>query len=234
MQHLYGLGTNGVSPIHVRLVCCVVSGFGLWIGAVIPFGGLVACVALVPVILATLPSRHCAEAAFWGTAFSLAWAIPKMEWLALMGCRSGELNTFIVGWCFVMLVLVASHALGVVACFWLCSRRGWLCSMALPSSWLGAELLADVCLRSGFGLTLDPLRIVTTQLNGSPLVQCADLGGAPLVGWLVALANGLAVDAICFGKSTVRSRTELRLFRVMLSLMFAAVLYGLIRPGTCQ
>ncbi len=218
--------------VHVRLLWSAASGFALWIAAVVPGGGWLACVAMVPVMRSMRQSHNCVEAAGLAVVFASAWAFLKMEWLAAMGCRGDNRSLFFIGWCLVMLVLIASHAFGVTACYWLCRRRGWLCSAALSTSWLMAELLADCLLRIVLGLTLDPLRIATTQLNGSPLVQCADWGGVPLVGWLVALANGLVIDLIWTDDSTVRSARTQNANRVFCGLLFWAFLYGGVRPWT--
>ncbi len=84
-------------------------------------------------------------------------------------------------------------------------RSGWPMILALPCAWWGAEQLLDGFLRTGVCTTFDLQRLAITQAAGSPLVQLADLGGAPFVSWIVAAVNGAVLDGLIGAAKIARS-----------------------------
>ncbi len=166
-----------------------------------------------------------------GAIFSLAWSLPQFGWIAEIGLQSGAFDAHMIGWLLIVILFLVTHLIAISGLYWLWLIRKWPCSIALSTVWFTVELITDACLKRGFGLSLDPVRLAVSQLDNGPFAQSADLGGVSLVGWLVTLTNGLVVDAFVDRK---RQTTIFpRAFSCMFGLLMASAIYGYLRLITC-
>ena len=211
-----------------RIIASVASGAGVWSAGTIPGTGCLACLAFIPLILAIRGAPNYRLVLSCGAAFSLCWSLLKLECIAGMGFRNGRFDSHAIGWLSLIVLFLVAHTAAVASLYYLWIVRGWPCCLAHSTTWIASELIADGSMQRGFGLSLDSLRLATSQLDGGVFTQCADLGGSLLVSWLVTITNGLVLDLRC--REPLPTNAFALCIRGMCFVIAFSLTYNVVRP----
>lgn len=194
--------------------------------------GWMALFSLVPWAIAVRDSDNWRESICHGAILGIGFYSPLLDWIRTTGAESvwNCSGTHLVAWVLLSGACSASLAVHSVLLRWLFARNcpGQLC---LPIVFALHELILDQVLRRVFGGNSALVQLALTQVDISPLLQVADLGGAFLVTWFVALANGLIIDGLVFNSVNRHCETRRRklLFLVGTTQLSAAIVYGIWR-----
>jgi apolipoprotein N-acyltransferase len=171
-----------------------------------------AWVALVPFVLVCRPDAKIKPLLLASYIISLAYWLGNLYWVAPIT---------IIGWvafCAYTAILWPMVAVALRCCR---KRRVWLI-LAVPVLFVGAERLQGIFLGGFFWRFL-----AHSQYANIPLIQMADILGAPGVSFLVAMVNGLVAELIIatgHGK-LVTAKNLVKLATVSI-LVAAALSYG--------
>ena len=216
-------------PVSAISICAIASGLGQWCCMVWPDYFRFSLCVLVPLLWCLRNANRPITAAYAGACFSLAWCVPSLCWMCFCGTASFALTPRTYAFFVLVATVTCCQSLAITILFWLWRYRNWTFAFACPFAWYLWEFSSDAILRGAFGTTIDPVRLATTQSECSMFLQTADIGGAPLVSWLVAATNGLIAD-VAFGS---RHDSPLRAsVGIVVAILALAVGYGIIRSNS--
>jgi apolipoprotein N-acyltransferase len=194
--------------------------------------GLLGWVAFVPLCLTIATARSAQKAVAIFAATGFVHHAATLDFIRTTGNPSGSLanGRFVwewlgtscagsVQWSLVGLVLYLFNRH--------CESAPW--SIRFPCAWGFVELSCDAVLRHAFAMSNSILHLGMTQGGNPAIMQLADLGGTPGVGWVVATLNGSVTDAILAWNGCRfdhRSRVSLALGCIV---FVSATIYGLYR-----
>ena len=216
----------------LRLGCILLSAIGLLL-AMSPWRcGWLALLSLAPWAMAVRHSENWRECGGHGWILGFCFYSLLLDWIRTAGAESdwNWTGPHFLAW--VALSLTCSVSLGAHSLLlrWLFVRN-CPAQLAVPIVFTLHEIIVDQVLRRHFGVNGALVQLALTQVHDSPILQMADLGGAFLVTWLVAVANGLVIDVLgfcidarCLG--TPRWRWSLL---IGISQLVCAVVYGVWR-----
>ena len=166
-----------------------------------PGWGLLAHVALVPVLWLAVAAGRVWRFVWSTYLVSFAWWLYMLRWMTpVTGGGYAALAAYLA--VYLVTAMLFSR--------WLHRRYGWPLVLALPLSWVPAELVRGYILAGGFGwYALAHSQAPWRGNEGAGvLVQCADLFGEQGVSFLVAMTNGLIVDLLVLRFRPSRSQME--------------------------
>jgi apolipoprotein N-acyltransferase len=155
--------------------------------------GLLAWVALVPLLWALERARTARAAAGLGLAAGLACFYATIHWVSHAMTAFGGLPGWLafIGLTLLVAYMAAHWALAAAAAFAVRRALGWPLWVHLPFIWTATELLRNHLL-TGFPWG----HLGYTQVRTLPVAQLAALGGVYAIGWLVVLVNAALASAL--------------------------------------
>lgn len=214
-------------PRSARALFLTAASAALYAASLPPLSlGPLAWVALVPLLAAVGGSsaggrvRPIWLGAFWGAGVGLLTGWP----LAGMLSRHLDVSPVVGGLAFVpgaALLFAMPSAVWTAWVGWTIRRRGSIGPFEIAAGWGTYEAV-----RYAVALEIPWSFLATTQAVVPWVRQVADIGGAPLVGMIVALANGVAAGALVrefAGRHPLRSRAAAA------AVLVATLLYGVWR-----
>ena len=155
--------------------------------------GLLAWVALVPLLWALGQVRSKRAAAGLGFAAGLACFYVAIHWVSHAMTAFGGLPGWVafVGLSALVAFMAAHWALAAAAAFAVRRALGWPLWLHLPFIWTATELLRNH-LFTGYPWA----NLGYTQVRSLPVAQLAALGGVYAIAFLVVLVNGALAEAL--------------------------------------
>ena len=157
------------------------------------WAGLLAWVALVPLLWALGQARSTRAAAGLGFAAGLACFYVAIHWVSHAMTAFGGLPGWVafVGLSALVAFMAAHWALAAAAAFAVRRALGWPCWVHLPFIWTATELLRNY-LFTGYPWA----NLGYTQVRALPVAQLAALGGVYAIAFLVVMVNGALYEAL--------------------------------------
>ncbi len=157
------------------------------------WAGLLAWVALVPLLRAVEGVESLRDAAGVGFAAGLAYFYAAIHWVSHAMTAFGGLPTWLafIGLSLLVGFMAAHWALAAAAAFAVRRALGWPLWVHLPFIWTATELLRNYLI-TGFPWA----NLGYTQVRALPVAQLAALGGVYAIAWLVVLVNAALAEAL--------------------------------------
>jgi len=159
---------------------------------------MIAWVALAPLAVGVCQAASARTALLAGAVMGTIWSVPLLDWIRTCGSghRVSVLGPLWLPWIVFLVGSVALMSLTTLLLFVLrqCLRVSIV--LALPLTWVVGEEVRAIGAHYLFGTSSDFMRLAITQVPFPLFLQVADLGGAILIGWIVASISGLLAVTI--------------------------------------
>jgi apolipoprotein N-acyltransferase len=184
-----------------------------------------AWVALVPLAYqATRPgTRH---VILWSYMSGLVFYLSSLAFFAKALAGAQNLGPFVPLWLATVILASLSWPIAIALLRYLVTSSAWPCAFALPVAWVAGEFSEYLLFYPLDGNGFPFAQLGQTQIEVALVPQIADLGGVPVVSFVVAMVNGLVVDFLRLRGQRMAMRPFVRTWIVSTLLLVAALLYG--------